>query len=105
MNQRFLSWVALPILFAVCALAQKTSATLQGTVKDATGSVIPAARISITKIDTGVKSSTASNNDGYFTFPPVAIGRYLVDLATPPPGTVCPSDRLPFDPEFGQPAP
>jgi hypothetical protein len=34
-----------------------------------------------------------------------AIGRYLVDLSTPPPGTVCPSDRLPFDPEFGQPVP
>jgi pimeloyl-ACP methyl ester carboxylesterase len=33
-----------------------------------------------------------------------ATGRYLVDLSTPPPGTVCPSDRLPFDPEFGQPA-
>ena len=30
-----------------------------------------------------------------------ATGRYLVDLSTPPPGTVCPSDRLPFDPEFG----
>jgi len=83
LNQRFLSWVALSILFAVCALAQKTSATLQGTVKDATGSVIPAARISITKIDTGVKSSTASNNDGYFTFPPVAIGRYLVHCEHP----------------------
>jgi pimeloyl-ACP methyl ester carboxylesterase len=34
-----------------------------------------------------------------------ATGRYLVDLATPSPGTVCPSDRLPFDPEFGQPVP
>jgi pimeloyl-ACP methyl ester carboxylesterase len=34
-----------------------------------------------------------------------AIGRYLVDLTTPPRGTVCRSDRLPFDPEFGQPAP
>jgi hypothetical protein len=32
-----------------------------------------------------------------------ATGRYLVDLSTPPPGTVCPSDRLPFDPDFGQP--
>jgi pimeloyl-ACP methyl ester carboxylesterase len=30
-----------------------------------------------------------------------ATGRYLMDLTTP--GTVCPSDRLPFDPEFGQP--
>jgi pimeloyl-ACP methyl ester carboxylesterase len=34
-----------------------------------------------------------------------AVGRYLVDLTTPPRGTVCPSDRLPFDPEFGQPVP
>ena len=34
-----------------------------------------------------------------------ATGRYLINLATPPPGTVCPSDRLPFDPDFGQPVP
>ena len=34
-----------------------------------------------------------------------AIAAYLVDLVTPPPGTVCSSDRLPFDPDFGQPLP
>jgi TAP-like protein len=34
-----------------------------------------------------------------------ATGRYLVDLTTPPRGTVCSSDRLPFDPLFGQPVP
>jgi pimeloyl-ACP methyl ester carboxylesterase len=34
-----------------------------------------------------------------------ATSRYLVNLTTPPPGTVCPSDRLPFDPDFGQPIP
>jgi pimeloyl-ACP methyl ester carboxylesterase len=34
-----------------------------------------------------------------------ATGSYLVDLTTPPPGSVCPSDRLPFDPNFGQPGP
>ncbi len=28
---------------------------------------------------------------------------YLVDLITPPKGTVCPSDRQPFDPQFGEP--
>jgi hypothetical protein len=31
-------------------------------------------------------------------------GRQLPsNIVTPPRGTVCPSDRLPFDPEFGQP--
>jgi pimeloyl-ACP methyl ester carboxylesterase len=34
-----------------------------------------------------------------------ATGRYLVDLTTRPRGTVCPSDHLPFDPDFGQPVP
>jgi pimeloyl-ACP methyl ester carboxylesterase len=28
---------------------------------------------------------------------------YLVDLITPPKGATCPSDRKPFDPDFGQP--
>jgi hypothetical protein len=31
------------------------------------------------------------------------MGAYLTDLTTPPPGTVCRSDRLPFDPDFGEP--
>jgi pimeloyl-ACP methyl ester carboxylesterase len=34
-----------------------------------------------------------------------AMGSYLVNLTTPPSGTVCPADRLPFDPDFGQPIP
>jgi pimeloyl-ACP methyl ester carboxylesterase len=34
-----------------------------------------------------------------------ATSTYLVDLTTPPKGTVCPSDRQPFDPQFGEPPP
>jgi pimeloyl-ACP methyl ester carboxylesterase len=34
-----------------------------------------------------------------------ATSTYLVDLVTPARGTVCPSDRQPFDPDFGQPLP
>jgi pimeloyl-ACP methyl ester carboxylesterase len=34
-----------------------------------------------------------------------ALGEYLVDLVLPEPGTVCPSDREPFDPDFGLPVP
>ena len=30
---------------------------------------------------------------------------YLTRLRTPPPGTVCESDREPFDPKFGEPLP
>jgi pimeloyl-ACP methyl ester carboxylesterase len=34
-----------------------------------------------------------------------AIGSYLVNLTTPSRGTVCRSDHLPFEPDFGQPGP
>jgi len=34
-----------------------------------------------------------------------ALGRYLTDVVTPARGTVCRSDRLPFDPAFGTPSP
>jgi pimeloyl-ACP methyl ester carboxylesterase len=34
-----------------------------------------------------------------------ATSAYLVNLTTPPLGTVCPSDRQPFDPSFGKPLP
>ena len=31
-----------------------------------------------------------------------AMADYLTELVTPPPGTVCQSKHLPFDPDFGQ---
>ena len=46
---------------------------------------------------------------GTYTDPSVcvdkALGEYLVNLVPPEPGTVCPSDRDPFDPDFGLPLP
>jgi hypothetical protein len=34
-----------------------------------------------------------------------ATATYMVHLVTPPRGTVCRSDRQPFDPAFGEPVP
>jgi hypothetical protein len=34
-----------------------------------------------------------------------AYAAYLVHLRLPPRGTVCQPDRVPFDPDFGQPLP
>lgn len=60
-----------------------------------------------------LRNAVLLTHDGYghisFTDPSRcvvrAIGEYLVNLSPPPRGTVCPSDRLPFDPEFGEPLP
>jgi hypothetical protein len=53
------------------------------------------------------------SHDGYSHTSPLdpstcvqrATSAYLVRLATSPRGTVCTSDRQPFDPEFGEPLP
>lgn len=78
-HKSVLKAIALAIFASVCVLAQSSgSATLQGTVKDTTGAVIPNAKVTATHIDTGVTAATTSNNDGLFVFPPTQIGKYKV---------------------------
>jgi hypothetical protein len=70
---------ATAMMAVACAMAQSSGgATLQGTVKDSTGAVIPNAKVISTHVETGVKTSTVSNNEGYFVFPPSQIGKYRV---------------------------
>src|ERR1700694_1124027 len=79
-RQLSLRAVALLLVAAVApAWAQSAGgATVQGTVTDSTGSVIPGAKVTITHLDTGVKTSSVTNKDGFFTIPPVQIGKYAV---------------------------
>jgi hypothetical protein len=64
---------------AASAIAQNSgAATLQGTVKDASGAVIPAAKVTATNLNTGVRSDTVTNKEGFFAFPPMQIGNYGV---------------------------
>jgi hypothetical protein len=80
MIKKLVVLMAVTSLFAAaCAWAQSSgAATLQGSVKDASGAVIPAAKVTATHIDTGVKSNTVANNEGFFIFPPMQIGKYRV---------------------------
>lgn len=74
------------LLFAAVGIVRAQSAggaTLQGTVTDPTGSVIPDAKITITQHETGIKTSTVTNKDGFFSIPPVSIGNYSVRCEVP----------------------
>jgi hypothetical protein len=69
---------------AVYALAQSSgAATLQGTVRDGSGALVPGAKISATHIDTGIQSTTVTNNEGFFVLPPLQIGKYRVRCEAP----------------------
>ena len=60
----------------VCAQGQLGAVT--GTIFDASGGVIPEAEITITNLDSGVKSMTKSSSAGYYRVP-VPPGKYQVE--------------------------
>src|SRR5689334_17116213 len=76
----FLKALLLPALACAAAFAQSSGGggSIQGTVKDATGAVLPKAKVSIVHIETGRRTETASNSGGFFSTPPIAIGKYKV---------------------------
>ena len=70
------------LAFACFCAAQSVTGggTIQGTVKDTSGSAIARANVSITHLDTGTILKTDTNSDGYFATPPIQIGKYRVRI-------------------------
>ena len=56
--------------------AQSDRGSITGTVKDATGAVIPNARVTATNVDTGVQTTATSNGLGLYTVLNLPIGKY-----------------------------
>ena len=60
------------------ASAQFDTATVVGTVRDSSNAVVPAAKVTLTAVETGISTVKMSGADGNFEFPAVRPGRYLV---------------------------
>ncbi|MGA2299079.1 MAG: TonB-dependent receptor [Candidatus Acidiferrum sp.] len=58
--------------------SQVDTGTISGTVKDASGGVIPGATVTLTNEGTGQSIATTSGSVGEYTFSPVKIGHYFV---------------------------
>jgi hypothetical protein len=58
------------------AFGQATTGTISGTVQDVHGAALAGATVTIRKLDTNVERSLASDSDGRFRFPGLAIGPY-----------------------------
>src|SRR5712691_11880689 len=70
------------ILVSSPALAQITTGTVSGNVKDALGGVIPGATVVLISETRGTKSAPALTNDtGNFVFPNVAPDTYTVEVS------------------------
>jgi hypothetical protein len=71
----FLACVASALLNAQSSAG---GGSVQGTIRDASGSVIPAAKVTVIALDTSSVTNSESNGEGFFLTPPVNIGKYRV---------------------------
>jgi hypothetical protein len=63
-------WTATP------AAPQTVTASMNGTVVDQTGAVVPEVQIKVRNINTGLERTGAANEDGYYTIPLLPVGEY-----------------------------
>jgi len=76
-------------LLAICLLAasplsaQLSTASLNGVVRDPSGAVISRAGVVLRHVETGVESSTVSNESGNYVFLNITPGRYTLTASAP----------------------
>lgn len=79
------------LLFLVLALlevstscrAQTTTASLEGTVGDASGARLPGATVTVVNTGTGLKETATSDVSGFFTFSQLPVGNYVLKVVKP----------------------
>ena len=80
MNRRLLLCVALIGLFPALMCAQVDTGTIVGTVRDATGAVLPGANVVVSAVGTGVNTTVKTAADGTYVATPLKIGEYTISV-------------------------
>src|SRR5689334_8622987 len=72
--------VLLTVALASTSFAQGTLGSLAGTVRDASGAVIPGASVTLKNLGTGQTRKATTTGEGAFTFPQIDNGKYSVTV-------------------------
>jgi hypothetical protein len=70
--------ILLLLVFSPNLVAQSARARIVGTVTDPQGAVVPGANVVVTNVATGVETTTATNQEGYYQAIELPIGTYKV---------------------------
>ena len=77
-------WMFVSVLaLAQPGLPQTGAGTVQGTVSDASGAVVPGVRVTLKHVETAREYATATNEAGVYKFPPVQPGEYALSASAP----------------------
>src|SRR6476469_787591 len=76
-----LSILILVIGLSGLALRQKTTGTIEGTVKDPKGAVVPGASVTVTGVSVGFSRTIQSNSEGFYRLVDVPAGVYNITIA------------------------
>ena len=82
---QLMSLLAILLLSTSAALgqAQSNAADLQGTVKDATGAVVPNANVTVRNPGTNVTRNTTTNDEGFYRIINLTPGEYEMNVEAP----------------------
>jgi hypothetical protein len=76
--------IALAFATSACLLlGQSGTGSITGEVRDATGARLPHASLRLTETDTGIVSTTVTNDEGLFAFPSLVVGQYSLSIKAP----------------------
>jgi hypothetical protein len=76
---RAMALLAMTLLVCSSAFAGVT-ASISGTVKDATGAAVVGAKVTATNTETGIASSQPTNGQGFYSFQSLPLGHYDIEV-------------------------
>lgn len=77
-RRRVVGWVLAAVLFAVPAGAQELRGAIEGTLKDASGGVLPGATVEARHLATNAVQTVVSDANGIYRFPALPPGRLTI---------------------------
>ncbi|MFY9852686.1 MAG: carboxypeptidase regulatory-like domain-containing protein, partial [Terracidiphilus sp.] len=73
-------WLLIVLLLCSSAAFAQFSSSIEGSVTDSSGAIVPGAKVVLTGMATGVASTTESNSAGFYKFPSLGPGSYKVTV-------------------------
>ncbi|MBI3697981.1 MAG: carboxypeptidase regulatory-like domain-containing protein, partial [Acidobacteria bacterium] len=69
------------VFASMVLLSQVDTGAISGVVSDATGAVVPNAKVTVTEVETGIQTPLVTNSAGFYSAPALKPGKYSLSVA------------------------